>query len=174
MLNLKLIAISATVALTIGFSGGLKTGLWWQQDTIDDLKRDHSEQIAQIEAEGERYHSESQAQINHWQSEFSISESKYQEKLKNANDKNDRLLACIDSGKCVPTVEVEHEVCRTGGENATAEKTSGKERARLSKQTAKDLVSIAEADDTEAMSCNELIEWVEIGIKSGQIKADIL
>lgn len=174
MINLKLIAISTTAGLLIGLLNGFAGGYKWQQGTIDDLIADHARQIAQIEAESERDLKERQDQINHWQSEFSKAEENYLEKLKNAKAENDRLNDCIDSGECVPTVEVEREVCGAGGENAATEKNAGKERVRLSKQTAKDLISIAKADDTEAIDCNQLIDWVEIGIKSGQIKAEIL
>jgi hypothetical protein len=174
MINLKLIAISATVALSIGFGGGLKAGLWWQQDTIDDLKQQHNEQLQAIENEAERDLKERQDQINHWQQEFAIADTNYQRTLKDAKLENDRLIACIDSGECVPTVEGESEVCSATGKDDNPKKTDGKERVRLSAKTAKDLVSIGHQDDEEALSCNELIEWVEIGIKSGNIKAEIL
>jgi hypothetical protein len=174
MINLKLIAISASVAMAIGFASGVKTGLWWQQDTIDDLNQKHNEQIQSIEAEAERDLKERQDQIEHWKQEFAIADTNYHRTLKDAKAENDRLIACIDSGECMPTVEIESPVCSATGANDPTEKADGKERARLSAKTTKDFISIAEDDDEEALSCNELIDWVDAGIKSGAIKVKVL
>jgi len=173
MINIKLIAISATVALSIGFGGGLKTGLWWQQDTIDDLKSDHQAQLQAIEDEAERDLKEREDQINHWQQELAIADTNYQRTLKDAKLENDRLIACIDSGECVPTVEAEREMCGATGKDDNPKKTDGKERVRLSSKAAKDLVSIAEPDDTEALECNQLIELIELGIKTGALNIEV-
>jgi len=171
MINLKLIAISATLATIFGL--GVTSGYKWQQGTIDDLKADHQAQLQAIEDEAERDLKEREDQINHWQQEFAIADTNYQRTLKDAKLENDRLIACIDSGECVPTVEAEREVCGATGKDDNPKKTDGKERVRLSSKAAKDLVSVAEPDDTEALECNQLIELIELGIKTGALNVEV-
>jgi len=156
MINLKLIAISATVALSIGFGGGLKTGLWWQQDTIDDLTQQHNEQIQVIENEAERDLKERQDQINHLQKEFAIAESNYQGKLKHAQDEIAKRDNCIRNGNCVPTVKVKRQVCAVERKDSDTKTPDEPSRAELDQETAIRIYGITDDGDAAIKQLTEL------------------
>jgi len=156
MINLKLIAISATVALSIGFGSGLKAGLWWKQDTIDDLKQQHNEQIQAIESEAERDLKEREDQIDHVKREAAIADSKYLEDMKNVQIENDRLAACVRSGKCVPTVKVKRQVCSSGRKDSDQQKPDESSRAELDPETAIRIYGITDYGDAAIKQLTEL------------------
>jgi prophage endopeptidase len=156
MLNIKLIAISAAIAFTIGFGSGLKTGLWWQQDTIDDLKTDHAQQIAQIDAEAERDLKERQDQIDNLQREFSIADTNYFEAMKNAQTEINKRDADILALRSVPTVKVKRQVCAADRKDGDPKKPDESSRAELDPEAAIRIYGITDDGDAAIKQLTEL------------------
>ena len=151
-MNIKLIAISATVALTVGFIGGYK----WQQGTIDDLKADHQAQLQAIENEAERDLKERQDQINHLQKEFSIADTNYQETVKNAQIEITKRDICIRNGNCLPTVKVKRQACAASGKDSNSKASDGSSRAELDPEAAVRIYGITDDGDKAIMQLTEL------------------
>lgn len=145
MINLKLIAIIATVSAIFGF--GVTTGYKWQQSKIDDLKADHAQQLAQIEAESERDLKERQDQINHLQKEFAIADSNYLEAMKHAQDEITRRDADIRALRSVPTVKVKRQVCPANGKDSDTQRPDDTGRAELEPETAIRIYGITDDGD---------------------------
>jgi len=156
MINLKLIAISATVALTIGFGGGLKTGLWWQQGTIDDLKSDHQAQLQAIEDEAERDLKEREDQINHLQKEFAIADTNYQETVKNAQIEINKRDADILALRSVQRVKIKPVVCRAEGKDSNSSAPNETSYAELDPETSVRAFGVTDDGDKAIKQLNEL------------------
>jgi Bacteriophage Rz lysis protein len=154
MLNLKLIAISAAIAFIFGL--GITSGYKYQQGRIDKLKQQHNEQIQAIENEAERDLKERQDQIDNLQREFAIADSKYLEDMKNVQIENDRLAACVRSGKCVPTVKVKRQVCAADRKDSNSKTLDGTSRAELDPETAIRIYRITDDGDAAIKQLNEL------------------
>ncbi len=162
MLNLKLIAISATAGLLIGLLNGFAGGHKWQQGTIDDLRADHAKQIAQIEAEAERDLKERQDQINHLQKEFAIADTNYQETVKNAQAEIARRDADIRALRSVPTVKVKRQVCAANGKDSDQKGVDETSRAELDTETAIRIYGITDDGDAAIRQLTELQNTVRL------------
>lgn len=154
MINLKLIAISATVAAIFGI--GVTSGYKWQQGTIDDLKADHQAQLQAIENEAERDLKEREDQINHLQKEFAIADTNYQETVKNAQIEINKRDADILALRSVPTVKVKRQVCPANGKDSDTKTPDGTSRAELEQETAVRIYGITDDGDAAIKQLNEL------------------
>jgi len=154
MINLKLIAISATVAFIfgLGFSGGYK----WQQDTIDDLKSDHQAQLQAIEDEAERHLKEREDQINHMQKEFAIADTNYQETVKNAQIEINRRDADILALRSVQRVKIKPVVCRAEGKDSNTSAPNETSYAELDPETSVRAFGVTDDGDKAIKQLTEL------------------
>ncbi len=154
MLNIKLIAIAATLTTIFGF--GVTAGYKFQQSKIDDLKSTHAQQLAQIESEAERDLKERQDQINHLQREFAIADTNYQELIKNAQIEINRRDADIRDLRSVPTVKVKRQVCDPRRKDTDRERANATERAELDTETAIRIFRVGDYCDASIRQLTEL------------------
>jgi len=154
MINLKLIAIIATLTTVFGF--GVMSGYKWQQGKIDDLKADHAQQIAQIEAEAERDLKERQDHINHLQKEFAIADSNYLEAMKHAQDEINKRDICIRNGSCLPTVKVKCPVLKANGKDSDTKGVNEATYAELDTETAISSFGVTDDGDKIIRQLTEL------------------
>jgi hypothetical protein len=156
MINLKAISIFGAVALSIGLASGIKIGLWWQQDTIDDLNQKHNEQIQSIEAAAERDLKERQDQINNLQREFAIADQNYFEVLKNAQTEIAKRDADLRALRSVSTVKVKSCVPSANGKRGDSKTPDGPSRAELDPEAAIRIYGITDDGDAAIRQLAEL------------------
>ena len=135
---------------------------------IANLTMMHSAQLQLIKDANQLAIDERQSHINHLQEEFAIADQNYLENINHVKAENDRLNACLKSGKCVQRAKIKAPVCSdAGGKAADQQGADGAVYAELDPEVAAGARRVSDDADQIIMSCNQLKDKIQACVDKG-------